>query len=627
MPSTLACPEENELLALAMGEPVVHSLASHLDDCPSCKATLERLRAEVALLRQNHVNGTTPPSTEPDPTGDPVGEPSSVGTTQDWTSADPAGTTETDRLGPEAVSAARNRAEGQGTCPHAIGKYKVVGWLGKGGEADVYRVVHIKLGNDLVLKLSRRRVRADNRSGLFEEGKLLVDLQHPNLVRIYDCDFHEDRPFLVMEYVHGRNLEQYAREEPVTQRRAAALVAKLAAVLAVAHRHGIIHCDIKPRNILIDKLGEPRLIDFGMARLRHAWTDCAQTSWGGTVAYMAPEQARMEIDRIGPRSDIFALGSVLYFLLTGQAPFPGETQDEVWDRARRCDFEAGALGAAKVPCRLERIGLKAMAAEPADRYATAEVLAKALEAYLRRPRLIAASALVLLVPTVALGAWSHWQQVATSANPPIPIPQPAPDSPALAGELIVRVWSKDEGGKRGLKVDEPGALPLLAGELVHLEARLNQPAYPYLLWLDGQGHVSVLYPRLDRKFGGTPVVEHARATLDSPEALDGGHRMKGPGGLETALLLVRSTPLPQSVDLTASIGPLPASPLRNELEVAVRGGDEGQAVETLKVALNRGIDEAQTIKIDDPLLQLMERLRTQNQFAVVKAVRFAYRGE
>ncbi len=627
MPSTLACPEENELLALAMGETVADVVTSHVDECPSCQATLERLRAELALLRQNHVDGTTPPSTEADATVDPDGEPLSIGTTQDWASADPAGTTDTDQLGPEAVAAARNRAEEQRALPDAIGKYKVVGWLGAGGEADVYRVVHIKLGNDLVLKLSRQRVRADLRSGLFDEGKLLVDLEHPNLVRIYDCDFHDDRPFLVMEYVHGRNLEQYANEEPVTQRRAAALVAKLAAVMAVAHRHGIIHCDIKPRNILIDKLGEPRLIDFGMARLRHAWTDCAPTSWGGTVAYMAPEQARMEIDRIGPRSDVFALGGVLYFLLTGQAPFPGETQDEVWDRARRCDFEAGALRVAAVPRRLERICLKAMAAEPSDRYPTAEGLAKALEACLRRPRLMAASALILLAPAVALGAWSHWPQAALSPSPLFSIPQPPPDSPALAGELIVRVWSKDGGSKRGLKVDQPGALPLLPGEQVHLEARINQPAYSYVLWIDGQGHVSLLHPRQDHKFGSSPSEESAREIVHVPQALDQGLKMKGPGGLETALLLVRRTPLPSNIDLAASVGPMGPSPLRSELEVAVRGGDEGQPVETLRLALHRGIDDTETIKIDDPLLQLMERLRTQNQFAVIKSVRFAYRGE
>ncbi len=226
--------------------------------------------------------------------------------------------------------------------PDAIGKYKVVGRIDGGGEADVYRVIHIKLGNDLVLKLSRQPVGTDDRSGLIEEGRLLVDLEHPNLVRIYDLDFHQDRPFLVMEYVHGRNLEDYARDEPVTGRRAAELVAKLAAVMDVAHRRGITHCDIKPKNVLMDGRGEPRLIDFGMARLRHGWSDLRHPTWGGTLAYMAPEQARLEIDRIGPRSDIFALGGVLYFLLTGLAPFSGKDQDEVWDRARRCDFEAGA---------------------------------------------------------------------------------------------------------------------------------------------------------------------------------------------------------------------------------------------------------------------------------------------
>ena len=103
--------------------------------------------------------------------------------------------------------------------------------------------------------------------------------------------------------------------------------------------------------------------------------------------------------------------------------------------------------------------------------------------------------------------------------------------------------------------------------------------------------------------------------------------MKGPGGLETALLLVRRTPLPASIDLAASIGPLPSTPLRNELEVAMRGGDEGQLVEPLRVALHRGIDEEETVKIDDALLHLMERLKTSWQFEAIKAWRFAYRGE
>ena len=618
MMATLACPDETELLLLAMGEPVPAALASHVDGCAACRANLNRLRAEVALLRQNHDRATPSPSTEPNPAEEHVAEPPDPVMTREWTPGNPAG--------PEAVAAARELAEGLNEMPDAIGRYKVVGQLGSGGEADVYRVVHIKLGNDLVLKLSRRPVGPDNQSGLIDEGRLLIDLQHPNLVRIYDLDFHDDRPFLVMEYVHGRNLEDYARDEPVSDRRAAALVAKLAEVMAVAHRHGITHCDIKPKNILIDKLGEPRLIDFGMARLRHAWSDRVESSVGGTVAFMAPEQARLELDRIGPRSDIFALGGVLYFLLTGSAPFQGQTHEEVWARARRCDFEPGALRAAKVPRSLEQVCLKAMTAEPAGRYATAEALVNALKSYLRRPRLIAASALILLVPAVAFGAWSLRPAPARSPDPPAPFPHHALASSALAGELTVRVWSEEGGPKRGLRVDEPGALPLLPGEQVHLEAHINQPAYLYVLWLDGQGKASLLYPRQDGKFGSSPSGGSARDTVHSPEALDQGLRMKGPGGLETALLLVRRKPLASNIDLTALIGPLPKSPLRNELEVAVRGFNEGQPVESL-MALNRGIDDAETAKIDDPLLQLMEKLRTQNQFDVIKAVRFAYRGE
>ncbi len=650
MPSTVTCPDESELLKIAMDEPIAPTIREHVDGCAKCCSAVARFRAEVASLVGGPHSGTGSPSTKPDTNLSGETEPPDRSSTVSWKSEGGARATDSEPLGPDDNAAARERALGPGPLPDAIGRYKVVGRLGTGGEAEVYRVVHIKLGNDLVLKLSHRRVGTDRHSGLVEEGRLLVDLEHPNLVRIYDLDFHDDRPFLVMEYVHGRNLEQYSVEEPVAPRRAAVLVAKLADVMAVAHRHGIIHCDIKPGNILIDKSGEPRLIDFGMARMRHAWSDGAQSPVGGTLSYMAPEQARLETDRIGPRTDIFALGGVLYFLLTGHAPFAGETQQEVWDRARRCDFDKGALRTAKVPRALERICLKAMAVEPASRYATTEALAKALESYLRRPLLIAALALVVLIPAVALGLWSRWQSppplpgtaaVRHPAAAPAPLANALSDENAaaglnpssavaptlLAGELTVRVWSKTNGAKLGLIVGEPGALPLLAGENVRLEARLNQPAYAYLLWLDGQGHVSLLYPRRDHNFGGSPAGDSARVSVDCPEALDEGLKMQGPGGLETALLLVRRTPLPPGVDLAASIGPLPPSPLRDPLEVAKRGGDEGQPIGALRVDMHRGIDLAQTEKIDDPLMQLLERLRTQNQFEVVKWVRFAYRGK
>jgi serine/threonine protein kinase len=121
----------------------------------------------------------------------------------------------------------------------------------------------------------------------------------------------------------------------------------VASAAAFAHSRGVVHRDIKPKNILVDEAGEPRLIDFGMARLRTAWSDDRKESDGGTFAFMAPEQARMESEgdrqKVGPRSDVFALGAVLYFLLTSRAPFSGRTWTEAWDRARRCAYDGAAL--------------------------------------------------------------------------------------------------------------------------------------------------------------------------------------------------------------------------------------------------------------------------------------------
>ena len=169
-----------------------------------------------------------------------------------------------------------------------------------------------------------------------------------------------------MEYVRGRNLRQFAEQSHPTARESAAIVASVARALNAAHRMGVVHQDIKPLNILIDEDGKPRLIDFGLAQLEQAWSDSIRPL-GGTVSYMSPEQARAYrhpdnrssksaldgADRVGPASDLFSLGAVLYFLLTGRAPYTGgESEDLVnracrgeWDRApaaRRQGIETGS---------------------------------------------------------------------------------------------------------------------------------------------------------------------------------------------------------------------------------------------------------------------------------------------
>ena len=196
---------------------------------------------------------------------------------------------------PDRESIARGQASSSSlrlTEAVAIGRYLVVARLDEGGQGQLFRVFHPGLRKDLVLKLARDTIGAEAGAALVSEGRLLAQIDHPNLVRVFDLDFHEGLPFVVMEYVPGTNLQQFAVQNRPGFRRVAAIGAELARVVGALHRRGVVHQDIKPKNVLIDEAGRPRLIDFGLARLKHAWGDAAETPSGGTLAYMAPEQAR-----------------------------------------------------------------------------------------------------------------------------------------------------------------------------------------------------------------------------------------------------------------------------------------------------------------------------------------------
>ena len=179
--------------------------------------------------------------------------------------------------------------------------------------------MHPTLPRDLAIKIAHESGEIDHRL-LRADAEILCELDHPNLVRVYDLDVHEGRPFVAMEFVRGRNLHQVAEQLPPSPYQAAAWVAEIARALDYVHRRGVIHQDIKPKNIMLDESGRPRLIDFGMARWRHAWSGRRAGPSGGTLAFMAPEQARGETKRVGEASDIFGLGGVLYYLLTGKIP-------------------------------------------------------------------------------------------------------------------------------------------------------------------------------------------------------------------------------------------------------------------------------------------------------------------
>jgi eukaryotic-like serine/threonine-protein kinase len=405
-----------------------------------------------------------------------------------------------------------------GTLPRMIGKYPVVSALAEGGQGQVFRGVHPTLGRNVVIKLGRQPIPAEGpgRDRLSREGKMLAELDHPNLVRVYDFDVEDNRPFLVMECVVGRTLDQYLNQEKPTPEEAARLVAQAARALAFAHRRGITHLDVKPQNLLIDDKGTVRVVDFGLARLER-YGEAAEDGdlLRGTVTYMAPEQARLETDRIGPRSDVYALGGVLYFLLVGQAPHTGRTFLDALGKAAKGGWDPGALERAKVPASLRAICRRAMALEPEQRYARAEDLADELEAFLARPRRrrmllgIGLGIVLLAGLTLFLG-----RQTA-------PAPRPAEES---APCLAVHVWR----GKGYLDVEK--AIPVRTGDKVRIEATVPEGLFATLFVRSSEGKLLEL-SRLR--------TEAEPGQLSDPLDPNVATLLVGPAGTELVLLCAR----------------------------------------------------------------------------------------
>jgi eukaryotic-like serine/threonine-protein kinase len=260
--------------------------------------------------------------------------------------------------------------------------------LDEGGQAQVFRVLHPELGKEYVLKLARWPMGMDSdaagQRGMLREGRLLAQCDHPNLVRVVDLDVHQGHPFVVMEHVSGLTLDQFADQHRPGPRQAARLVAELARAVAYLHARGIIHQDIKPRNVLVDDQGRPRLIDFGLARRKHAWSDDTAGGTGGTAPYMSPEQGMGCADRIGPWTDVFGLGGLLYHLLTRRPLYQGASRESVLRQAIKVQYVPVRQVNRRASGSMERICHKALAADPERRYHTASELERALRWSLAR---------------------------------------------------------------------------------------------------------------------------------------------------------------------------------------------------------------------------------------------------
>jgi TolB-like protein/Tfp pilus assembly protein PilF len=268
-----------------------------------------------------------------------------------------------------------------------FGDYELQEEIGRGGQGVVYRAHQKSLNRTVALKViglgpwtTERHLKRFRR-----EAEAAASLEHPCIAPIYEVGERDAQCYFSMKFVDGGQLDEVARRTPMPVRRAAELIVKVARTVHYAHEHGILHRDIKPRNILLDQNGEPHLTDFGLARLAEAESTVTATlDVLGTPSYMSPEQAAGDHTKVSKPTDVYGLGAVLYQLLTGQPPFVGGTTYETIRLLRDTEPRQPRLLNPKVDRDLSTICLKCLEKDPKRRYSSALALAKDLEHWLKQ---------------------------------------------------------------------------------------------------------------------------------------------------------------------------------------------------------------------------------------------------
>jgi eukaryotic-like serine/threonine-protein kinase len=352
------CPTHDvfeRLLSDRIADTELELVEHHLEDCASCQQTLQDLSGDAtwrAALRQE-ISGLLEDA-EPDEMVDPLG-----------------------------VTA--GALDGAPRIVPTVPGYEIAGELGRGGMGVVYQARHIRLNRPCALKmiLAGAHAGAEHVARFITEAEAIARLEHPSIVQIRHIGDADRLPFLELEYLAGGGLDSQLDGTPWPASKAARLAEQLAAAIALAHRQGIVHRDLKPSNVLLAADGTPKIGDFGLAKLLDSRSALTQSeSVMGSPSYMAPEQAEGHANRAGPAVDVYALGAILYELLTGRPPFRGTTPLETLEQVKTTEPVSPSRLVPGVPRDAETICLKCLQKEPGKRYETAEALGEDLRRFL-----------------------------------------------------------------------------------------------------------------------------------------------------------------------------------------------------------------------------------------------------
>ena len=260
------------------------------------------------------------------------------------------------------------------------GRYRILNRLGSGGMANVYKARDLNLQRDVAVKILRTDLIEDPnfRARFLQEARSAANLTHPNIVTIYDFGHDSGQFFIIMEYVEGNDLKTVIRSQgQQSVQQAVDLMIQIGQGVGYAHRAGLVHCDLKPQNILVSPDGRVKITDFGISRALASITpeERADVVWG-SPKYFSPEQAAGNAP--SPASDVYALGIILFELLTGELPFEADTSADLAELHQTAQPPTPRIKNPSISIELELILLKVLSKEPAARYRTADQFARVL---------------------------------------------------------------------------------------------------------------------------------------------------------------------------------------------------------------------------------------------------------